>query len=440
MKKKFLSLLSAVLFCLPVMAQDLDKAKLDRYFEALETNNRFMGSVAVSRSGKIVYTKAVGFADADSRTKANTASKYRIGSISKTFTATLVMKAVEEKKVKLDQTIDKWFPGLANAERITVSNLLNHRSGIYNFTNSAAYLIWYTEPQTEASLLEKIKAGGSDFEPNTKAEYSNANYVLLTFILEKVFNKPYSELVTTYITKPLGLKDTYVGSKINATKNEVRSYSFEDGVWNVDTETDMSVPLGAGAIVSTPSDLVRFSDALFGEKIVSAASLEKMRTMTDDHGMGLFLFPFGEQKGYGHTGGIDAFSSVFVHFPDKELSFALTSNGGTYSNNDISIAVLSAINGLPYSVPEFRSIKLTEEELTPYLGIYTSSAIPLKITVSKNKNVLMAQATGQSAFPLEAIDTHVFEFTQAGIVLEFDPETGRMTLKQGGGTFVFEKQ
>lgn len=439
MKKKLVVLLATLCACLTALAQDFDKAKLDRYFEALATNNRFMGSVAVSKNGKLVYAKAVGLADVEHGTRAGTSSKYRIGSISKTFTAALVMKAVEEKKLKLDQTIDKWFPALLNAGKITVSNLLDHRSGIYNFTNSAAYLVWYTEPQTEAFLLEKIIAGQSDFEPDTKAGYSNANYVLLTFILEKVMNKPYPDLIATYITKPLGLKDTYVGAKIDPGKNEVRSYRYSEGGWSAEAETDMSVPLGAGAIVSTPTDLVKFADALFAGKIISSAGLEQMRTITDGHGMGLFLFPFDQQKGYGHTGGIDAFSSVFVHFPDKKLSFALTSNGGTYSNNDISIAVLSAMNGMPYTVPEFKSIALTEEELAPYLGLYSSSAIPLKITISKNKNVLMAQATGQSAFPLEAKGAHTFEFAQAGIVLEFKPETGQMTLKQGGGTFVFEK-
>lgn len=441
MKQKLFVLLSTVLMVHAAMAQSFDKVKLDSYFNALGDNNRFMGSVAISENGKVIYSKAVGFADVAKGVKASTETKYRIGSISKTFTATLVMKAVEQKKLQLDQTIDKWFPELLNAKKITVSNLLNHSSGIYDFTHSAAYLVWFTNPQTEAAMMEKIKSGGSEFEPGSKSDYSNSNYVLLTFILEKVNGKSYSDLLSSIITKPLGLKDTYVGSKINTSKKEALSYiQFKDEKWEADKETDMSVPLGAGAVVSTPSDLVKFADALFAGKIVTTASLKQMQNITDEYGFGLFQIPFNDDMGFGHTGGIDGFSSVFASFPASKRSYAICSNGGTFSNNEILIAMLMASNNKDFSIPEFKTIELPEAALDPFLGIYASKQIPLKITISKDGNVLKAQATGQSAFPLEAIGENVFQFTAAGIVLEFEAAKKQMVLKQGGGTFTFEKE
>ena len=162
------------------LTQNFDKTKLDNYFNTLEANNKFMGSVAVSKNGAIIYTKSVGFSDIENNVKANENSKYRIGSISKTFTAVLVLKAVEEKKLDLNQTIEKYFPTIKNAEKITIKHLLSHRSGIHNFTNDKDYLTWNTQPKTEKEMVEIITKAGSDFEPDSKAEYSNSNFVLLS--------------------------------------------------------------------------------------------------------------------------------------------------------------------------------------------------------------------------------------------------------------------
>ena len=157
----------------------------------------------------------------------------------------------------------------------------------------------------------------------------------------------------------------------------------------------------------------------------------------DQYGVGLFQIPFYDKIGYGHTGGIDGFSSVFSHFDDENIDFALTSNGTHFNNNNIAIALLSAVYNKPYDIPNFSSHEVSSEDLDKYLGIYASKQIPLKITITKDKKTLVAQATGQSAFPLEATEKDKFKFEQAGIVLEFRPEEKTMKLKQGGGEFLF---
>ncbi len=420
-------------------SQNFDKVKLDAYFDKLEQNNKFMGSVALSRNGEIIYTRSVGYADVENKLKANENSKYRIGSISKTFTTVVVMKAVEENKLDLNQTIDKYFPEIKNADKITVANLLYHRSGIHSFTDDKEYLDWNTQPKTGKELLEIIVKGGSDFEPDTKSAYSNSNFVLLTFIVEKSFGKSYKVLVDELIAKPAGLKNTAFGGKINTGKNECKSYKYV-GQWNVEPETDISVPLGAGGIVSTPSDLVKFSDALFGGKLVSKESLEKMQTINGQYGMGLFKIPFYDKTGFGHTGGIDGFSSVFSHFADGNVSYALTSNGTNFNNNNISIAVLSAVFGKDFEIPDFKTFKVDAETLEKYVGVYASTQIPLKITITRDNETLVAQATGQPAFPLEATAADKFKFEQAGVVMEFNATDNSMVLKQGGGVFNYKKE
>lgn len=436
--KKLLLIFLITLFTATSFAQKFDKEKLDLYFQTLENNNKFMGSVALSENGKTIYTKTIGFSDVESKTKPNETTKYRIGSISKSFTSAMILKAREENKLSLATTIDQYFPLIKNSNKITISNLLNHRSGIHSFTTNEDYLSWNTKKKSEEELLKIIEDGGSDFEPNSKADYSNSNYVLLSFILEEIYKKPYSEILQEKIIKPISLKNTYAGGKINLKNNEAHSYTFENH-WIKETETDLSIPLGAGAIVSTPSDLLQFTNALFNGKIISEKNLKLMETIKDDYGSGLFQMPFGTKKAFGHTGGIDGFSSNYGYFPEEKVAFALTSNGSNYTNNNIAIAVLNAVFNQPYEIPTFKTLDLSSADLDQYLGIYSSKDIPLKIAVTKNDTTLMAQATGQSAFPLDASDKNIFKFDQAGIILEFMPANKTMILKQGGKNYTFIK-
>lgn len=440
MKKTILTTVLFLSIGLTAFAQtNFDKGKLDNYFNTLEENNRFMGSVAVSKNGEIIYTKSIGFADVENNVKATENSKYRIGSISKSFTTVLILKAVEENKLDLNQTIDKWFPKIKNAKDISVKLLLNHRSGIHNFTNDKDYLMWNTQPKTEKEMVEIIAKGGSDFQPDSKAEYSNSNYVLLSYILENTLSKSYSEILKEYIVKPIGLTNTYVFGKINPNKNECKSYNFV-GTWKLETETDYTIPLGAGAITSTPTDLTKFADALFGGKLLKSESLKIMKTIKDDYGMGLFEVPFYDNIGYGHTGGIDGFSSVYSHFAEDKISYALISNGTNYNTNNISIAVLSAVYDKPYEIPVFPTFKIKSEDLDKFLGVYSSNQIALKITITKEGNTLIAQGTGQPAFPLEATDKDMFKFDKAGAKFEFNPINKTMVLFQGGGQIKFTKE
>ena len=439
MIKKTLTTIIFGLLVQTTFSQTFDKVKLDNYFEQLEKSNKFMGSVALFENGQIVYTKAVGYADIDSKSKPNENTKYRIGSISKSFTSVLIMKAIEDKKITLDTKLKKYFPTIKNADKITISNLLNHRSGIHNFTDDSTYLEWNTQKKSESEMVKIIEISGSDFEPDSKAEYSNSNFVLLSYILQKEYKKTYSELLTEKIIKPIGLKNTFVGEKINLKNNECNSYKYFTN-WEKQTETDMTVPMGAGAVVSTPSDLTKFAFALFNGKIISTKSLELMKTLKDHYGYGLFQIPFGDKKSYGHTGGIDGFSSVYGYFPNEKIGFAMTSNGSNYNTNNISIVLLSAIFNKSYEIPNFKGIELASEDLDKYLGTYSSKELPVKIAITKNEKTILAQATGQSAFELEATEKDKFKFDQAGIKLEFNPTEKTMIMKQGGRQFTMTKE
>ena len=428
-----------VLFSATSFAQEQKFLTLDSLFQILDVNNRFMGSLSISENGKVTYSKTIGKADLASGKSSDKLTKYRIGSISKMFTACLIFQAIEENKLNLKENINRFFPKIANSKEITIGNLLNHRSGIHNYTNDTSYFNYYTASKSQKEMLEIIQAGGSDFKPNSKAEYSNSNYILLSFILEKIYKKSYEELLELKIIQPLGLKNTYFGKKLELAKNECASYRFS-GKWELEKETHSSVSLGAGGIVSTTEDLLFFITNLFNGKIIQTSSLEQMMKLEDGFGMGIFSVPFYDKKGFGHNGGIDGFSSFLYTFPEEKISIALTSNGSRFNNNDISIAALSACFDLPVQLPSFSKLELRSEDLDKYLGSYANSEIPIKISITKDSLSLIGQATGQPSFTLETIGKDSFEFSAAGVEIQFKPEKNLLILKQGGGEFTFTRE
>ncbi|PQJ80956.1 peptidase [Polaribacter porphyrae] len=413
-----------------------NKQKLDKYFSVLEANNKFMGGVALYKKGKIIYSNQVGFLDVETKKEPNKNTKYRIGSISKMFTAAIIFKAIEQNKISLGSKLSKFFPSIENANLITIEMLLNHRSGIHNFTNNLDYLSYNTKPKSQKEMLSIIASKKNDFSPNSKASYSNSNYVLLSYILERLYKKSYKNILQEQIINPLSLENTYFGSIININNNESNSYRFL-GEWQKQTETDTSIPMGAGGIVSTPKDLITFSNALFNNKIVAKESLKQMMTLKDRYGMGLFKIPFDNKFSYGHTGGIDGFSSVLGYFVDESSAFSIISNGNNYNNNKIAITLLSALFNKPYKIPDFKTF--TPQSLDSYIGTYKNNQLSLTLNISQKNNSLIAQIKGQPKFSLEAVSKDTFEFKTAGVVLVFNTKNKTVSLQQNGGSYLFKK-
>jgi D-alanyl-D-alanine carboxypeptidase len=439
-KKRLHLLLLLLLLQSCTHAQTFNKAKLDSFFVAMDKHDQNMGSIAITANGVLIYQNVIGYSQVNKglKTPATIETKYRIGSISKMFTATMIFQLIDEGKLSFETPLASYFPQLPNAGKITIAEMLDHRSGLHNFTNDSLYTKYKDGPMSEAEMIAIFAKQKPDFEPNVKAEYSNTNFVLLGYIIEKLTGKTYAEELKKRVTSKIGLADTYYGAKATLAKNEAYSYNYA-GQWTQMPETDMSIPGGAGAVVSTPTDLNKFINALFAGKFISPASLELMKTMKDNYGMAMFTVPFDDKKGYGHTGGIDGFSSSLIYFPQEKLAIAYISNGVRYSTNEVIIGALSIYFNRPFTIPEFKIITLTTADLDKYVGNYSSTQMPLKIAITKKNTTLFAQATGQNAFPLEAKGDNKFVFAAAGVTLQFDPAKNSFSLIQGGATSLFTK-
>lgn len=435
-KKIWVTLIIGITF-LNSYSQKLNLIKLDSLFQALEEKNLFMGSIAVSKNGNLIYSKSIGKADIATNVSLTFNTKYRIASITKTFTSTLVLKAIENKKISLTQTIDEFFPFIQNSEKITIGNLLNHRSGIPDFLVADDFTKGYTEYKSQVEMMTIISKLKSDFNPNSKASYSSSNYYLLTLILEKIYKKTYQELLDEQIVKPLKLRNTYFGGKIDLQHNECYSYYFTDK-WEKEAEGDTSVPLGAGGIVSNPNDLTIFIEKLFNGKIISLESLKTMTQIQDKFGMGIFELPFNDKKGFVHRGQMDSFTSVLSYFPDEKLAIAIISNGTIYDKKKILIATLNNYFNIPYKII-FEPFKPNVEDLEKYVGEYSSSKYQKTIKISKDNTKLFAQINNQTQFLIEPIEKDKFENIWEGNKIEFKPNNREIFFEENGVRYTLSK-
>ena len=441
---KKLILLLVVVVSTTAFAQDsLNYIKLDQFFDLLEKNNKFMGAVAAFKGDQLLYERYCGFSDVEGNQPIDSLTTFRIGSITKMFTSVLIFREIEKGNLSLETKLSDYFPQITNADKISVGQLLSHRSGIHNFTDDIDYQGYMMMDKTRDDLLEIIQSKGSGFKPGEKMQYSNSNYVLLTFMLEDITHKSYSQLVNE-LCDNLGLKHTRLGGKIDPSKNEALSYMYNEK-WVLATETSMTIPLGAGSIISTPRDLNIFIQKLFNGEVISKDSFTDMTSLTGGVGYGIFSFPFFDKTMLGHNGGIDGFRSNLSI--NKDISLAVLGNAYSFDLNGILIACLSEIYGRDYELPDFsaKEIELDDEVLKSLEGEYVSAQMPLKIWIVYEGEKLTAQATGQSPFPLSAFENGIFKFEPAGVQIVFSVEDntivpGKFQLKQNGMTFDYQKE
>lgn len=415
-----------------------DTKQLDAFFDALESNNQFMGSIQLTKEGDILYERHLGYSNIAKNIKNNAHSIHAIGSITKTYTAVLTLLAYEEGKFDMDTPLSHYFPEIYNAEKITIAHLLKHRSGLPNVTNQPDYLEWNTEFQSREAMFKRFSYYTSLFEPGAIFNYSNTNYILLTYILEDAYSMSFDELLKKKILNPLKLENTYYLPSEKVAFSE--SYLFQNE-WLVQERTDYSVPLGAGAIYSTISDLNRFVEALFTTDLLSTHSKELMLLTQDGFGMGIIEFPFHEMTGYGHSGGIDGYQSFFGYLPHEKIGFSILSNGTRFLINDINVALLQMATGKgEITIPEFKDCNISDELLTAYEGEYSSKQLPLKLSVKRSDGSISIQLTGQPSLELECTEEHTFTFDAVDATFIFSPDKNEVELQQMGAKILFTKE
>ena len=411
-----------VLLCNTLNSSAQDTKQIDDYLDLLEANNKLMATIIVTSGGNTAYEKAVGFADVENKIKNKKDTKFRIGSITKAFTAVMIFQLIDEGKLTLDTKLSTFYPDIKKSSEITIAHLLNHSSGLYNLTNDPKFGEWMLKKSAKGQMLSRIKSYKLDFKPGEQTAYSNTNYLLLGYIVEALDKDVYPQILKKRITNKIGLKGTYYGGKINSNDDESHSYAIKAASWNKQLETDMSNPGGAGAIVSTSEDLAKFINALFENKLISASSLDAMKkTNNGEVCHGLFYANLNGLDIYASEGGIDGFQSMLAYVPKFKTTISLTANALDYNKTQIMLTVFGALSGQPITMPIFTKFELTEDLAKIYEGEYACEDVPYKLIFKANGAILMGAPEQSDLKELTPTKQHQFTFDALGIILDFYP-------------------
>ena len=430
--KSIVAALLTLVFLASGSAQSLDKAKLDQFLDRLADKHKGMGGLTLMKDGNVVYSHSFGYSyvNGTDNKLATAATKYRIASITKVYTATMIFQLVEEGRLKLTDTLDKFIPQIPNASKITIAHILAHRSGIHDMEQDGS---WGHQLRTKDEIIARIAQGKPDFEPGTQNKYSNAGYHLLGCIVEQVDAKPYAEALKARIASKIGLKDTYsvASGTADPNRNESRSYQYF-GSWRDATELDFSVVAGAGSIVATTADLATFIKALFDGKLVSKASLDQMTSMRDGEGMGMTTFSFGGKTFYGESGGSFNSGAWVAYLPEEKLVFAYGTNAKIYPVKNIIAGALDIYWNRPFEIPSFDAFEVSPDVLDRYAGVYGVPGTPGGVTFTRDGGTLFFQPPGNAAVPLEATAENKFKIDPA-VFFEFDADKGLVTIRRPNG-------
>ena len=333
--------------------------QLDALVTAYAKAGQFNGTVLVAHHGKVIFTKGYGLANREWNQPNAADTKFRIGSLTKQFTAMLVMQLVEKGRLRLDGHVSDYLPDdpKPNGDKITLHHLLSHTSGISNFTASAAREAASLLPTTPQAAVRGFSALPLEFEPGSTYRYSNSGYILLGAIIEQVTNKPYAQVLAENILQPLHLQDT--GYDLPSTIIPKRAAGYEKnaaGVVNA-PYLDMTGPYAAGALYSTVRDLYKWEQALYTTQLLSEAGKAQMfKPFKNDHAYGWntaqFLMGTDTVAVLRHDGVINGFRAFLLRAPkDHNLVVALDNESNDYTPK-ISTMLLRVLYNQPAVGPE----------------------------------------------------------------------------------------
>lgn len=414
--------------------------KFDEYLSELVKQKRFTGSVLVARDGKVIFSKGYGFANAEFEIPNTPQTKFRLGSVTKQFTAAAVLLLQERGKLSVQDPICKYIENCPTAwSEITIHHLLSHTGGIPNFTSFPDYLPKMMMPVTTQEMIARFKDKPLDFKPGEKWAYSNSGYFLLGHIIEKASGEAYESFLEKNIFEPLKLTSTGYDHHGTILKKRATGYSMRKGEMVNSLPIDMTQPYSAGALYSTVEDLFQWNEALFSGKLLSAKSLEAMLTpVKNDYGYGLGIQTKAGRKIISHGGGINGFSTVLTRFADEKLTLVVLRNAdyGSPAPGPISQALAAIVFGEKYEIPGTTvAVKVDPKLYDAYAGRY-ELAPNFILTISRAGDRLLAQATGQPQLELFPESETKFFLKEIDAKVTFVKDAaGRVThliLHQGG--------
>lgn len=413
-------------------------AQADEYCRAQGAVNKFSGSILVARGDQVLFAKGFGMANVEHEVPNTPQTKFRLGSITKQFTAMAILILQEQGKLSVDALVSEHVEGCPEAwKEVTIHHLLTHTSGIPSFTSLPGYGASMPLPSSPKQTLDRVREMPLEFAPGEKFVYSNSGYVLLGQIIERVSGKPYEKFLPEVIFEPLGMKDTGYDFSAPIVPHRAAGYRrIGDTLANA-AYLDMTIPHAAGALYSTVEDLHRWSVALDEGKLISSGAYEKMYTPAKgNYAYGWMIDEQFGRKRIGHGGGINGFSTYIGRFPGEKLCVVVLSNMEGSPPAAVAGGLAAIALGEKYDIPRERKfITVDEKVLDSLVGEYELRP-GFVLTISRDGEKLIGQATGQGKTELRAESETQFYVKEAGAEITFvkddDGKVAKLMLRQGG--------
>jgi CubicO group peptidase (beta-lactamase class C family) len=441
--KKIIGFISSVIILINLIvstnlhAQEKNKIPglanyISNIFRILQIDTMPGASVLVSQNGDIIYQKGFGYADIEKKIPVTPDTKFKIGSISKQFTAVAILKLQEENKIKIADKLSKYIPDFPRGNEVTIYQLLTHTSGIHDY--SVQPNLDMTKPITHQALLDIIKKLPYDFNPGERYLYNNSGFVILGYIVAQLSGKTLSEYLNETFFKPLGMTNSGIYETNIVLNNEAQGYSMNgEKVKKADFQ-EMSWALGVGNIYSTTKDLYKWNEAIFSGKLLSNATLKKAFTQTVlnsgskvDYGFGWFLTTNKGLEFIQHSGVSNGFFSYLERQPENKLTVCVLLNAlpATQGINPIlnGQAISEFILQDKMEKPNMGVDTIVSENiLNKYMGRYNyGQGMAMWVTL-KDKQ-LFGQMTMMEASPLTPISENEFYFKARNAKIKFVTDT-----------------
>jgi CubicO group peptidase (beta-lactamase class C family) len=332
--------------------------KFEEYMNACAKVNQFSGAVLVSKESETLFAKGYGFANAEHQVPNTPKTKFRLGSITKQFTAMAILILREQGKLKVEDPVGKYLHDAAKAwEGVTIRHLLTHTGGVPSYTEAPDYRKKMTMPETVASMIARFRDKPLDFKPGEKFHYSNSGYFLLGAVIEKVSGKSYEAFLKEAIFDPLGMNDTGYDHLAALLPGRASGYNRrEAGLVNAEY-LDMSQPYAAGSLYSTVLDLALWDRALREGKLISKAAYTEMFTpIKGDYAYGWAVATIKGRKLVRHGGGINGFVTDILRYPDQKVCVVVLCNVTPLNTGRIAQDLAAIAFGDPYELPKLRKV------------------------------------------------------------------------------------
>jgi CubicO group peptidase (beta-lactamase class C family) len=417
-------------------AQDI--ARMEEVIQSYAANRQFMGSVLVAKGTQVLLSKGYGFANLEWDVPNSPATKFRLGSITKQFTAASILLLQDRGKLNVEDPVKKYMTDAPAAwDKITIYHLLTHTSGIPSFTSFPEYPKWEPFAATPAEEVARFRDKPLDFAPGEKWSYSNSGYVLLGYLIEKITGGSYEKFVRENIFAPLGMKDSGYDSNSAIIPRRASGYELSKGEPVNAGFVNMTIPFSAGALDSTTEDLLKWEQGLFGGKLLTAASLLQMtKPFQSNYACGLFVETKDGRKVIQHGGGIEGFNTQLTYYPEDMLTVIVLGNVSGSAPGDIAAKLAALAHGEAVKLPaERKEITLDPKVLARYVGTYELMA-GANMLITLEGNQLSEKLASQSAFPIFPESETMFFLKVVDAQIEFVKDSSgavtHLVLHQGG--------